>query len=66
MMVVQVRLVAMYMRNGQISEGWQHCYEVEQRQPWPASREWYSSLVEICENFQVFGEIIICFIFNVF
>ena len=56
MMAVQVRLVTWYQRTDRISEGWQHCCEVEQRQLWPASREWYSSLVEISENFQVWDK----------
>ena len=53
MMLVQVRLVTLYQMTGRISEGWQHCCEVEQRQPWPASREWYSCMVEMSENYQV-------------
>ena len=53
MRMMQVRLVTLYQRTGRISEGWQHCCEVEQRQPWPASREWYSCMVEMSENYQV-------------
>ena len=55
MMVMQVKLVTLYRRTGRISEGWQHCCELEQREPcpWPASREWYSCMVEMSENYQV-------------
>ena len=55
MTLLQVRLVTLYQRTGRISEGWQHCCEVELRQPWPACREWYSCMVEMSENYQVMG-----------
>ena len=52
-LMTQVRLVTLYQRTGRIGEGWEHCMKVEERQPWPASREWYSCMVEMAENYQV-------------
>ena len=50
---MQVRLVTLYQRTGRISEGWQHCCDVEQSQPWPDSKEWYSCMVDMLESYQV-------------
>ena len=49
----KVRLVTLYQRTGRISQGWQHCCEMEVNKPWPTSREWYSCMVEMAENYQV-------------
>ena len=53
MMDMQVSLVTLYKRTDRISEGWQQCFEVEQMQPWPDSREWYSCVVEMSEIYKV-------------
>jgi hypothetical protein len=68
MLVMQVRLVTLYKRTGRINEGWQHCCEVEQMQPWPASREWYSCMVEMSENYQVWNSrnFLFLLIYNIF
>ena len=53
MVMMQVRLVTLYQRTGRIVLGWEHCVQVEERQPWPGSREWYSCMVEMAENYLV-------------
>lgn len=51
--VSQIRLVSLYQRTGRILEGFNLCSELEARHQWPSSREWYSCLVEMAENYQV-------------
>ena len=50
---IQIRLVALYQRTGRILEGYNLCSELEAKHQWPSSREWYSCLVEMAENYQV-------------
>ena len=53
MTLLQVRLVTLYQKTCRISEGWRYCCELELSQPWPVSREWYSCMVKMSENYQV-------------
>ena len=50
---LRVRLVTLLQRSGKIREGFKMCWELEQKQPWMSSREWYAALVELSENYQV-------------
>ena len=50
---LRVRLVTLLQRSGRIKEGFTLCSELEQKRLWFTSREWYSCLVELCENYQV-------------
>ena len=45
--------MALYQRTGRILEAYNLCSELENRHMWPGSREWYSCLVEMAENYQV-------------
>ena len=49
---LRVRLVTLLQRSGRIKEGFQLCSELEEKRLWFTSREWYSCLVELCENYQ--------------
>ena len=50
---LHLRLVSLYQRTGRAAQGFQHCAELEQRRPWPDSRDWAACLVEICENYKI-------------
>ena len=50
---LRVRLVTLLQRSGRTKEGLRLCSELEQKQLWYSSREWYSAIVELCENYQV-------------
>ena len=50
---LRIRLVTLLQRSGRIREGFSLCSELEQKRLWFTSREWYSCLVELCENYQV-------------
>ena len=50
---LRVRLITLLQRSGKIKEGFKMCSELEKKQPWMSSREWYAALVELCENYQV-------------
>ena len=50
---LRVRLITLLQRSGKIKEGFKMCSELEKKQPWMTSREWYAALVELCENYQV-------------
>lgn len=50
---LHLRLVSLYQRTGRAAQGFQHCAELEQRRPWPGSRDWAACLVEICENYKI-------------
>ena len=50
---LRVRLVTLYQRTGRIQNGYNMCQELEAKHPWISSREWYSCVVEMCENYQV-------------
>ena len=45
--------MTLYLRTGRILEGYNLCAELEHSHPWSCSREWYSALVEVAENYQV-------------
>ena len=50
---LRIRLASLYQRVGRIEDGWGMVTEVEAGQPWPQSKDWYSALVEMAENYQV-------------
>ena len=50
---LRIRLASLYQRVGRIEDGWGMVTEVEAALPWPQSKDWYSALVEMAENYQV-------------
>ena len=50
---LRVRLVSLLQRSGRTKEGFKLCCDLEKRQQWFSSREWYAAVVELCENYQV-------------
>ena len=52
-MGLRIRLVTLLQRSGRIREDFSLCSELEQKRLWFTSREWYSCLVELCENYKV-------------
>ena len=49
---LRVRKVTLLQRTGRIREGFNLCSDLEQKRLWFLSREWYSCVVELCENYQ--------------
>ena len=47
---LRVRKVTLFQRTGRIREGFNLCSDLEQKRLWFSSREWYSCVVELCEN----------------
>ena len=50
---LRIRLVRLYQRSGRIQEGWDHCAKVEEKMPWPETREWYSCVLEMADNYKL-------------